>query len=120
MRRAAIEDQDGTPPAGADPLLHRRPPGDQSACQAIDAAVAGIKAEVIFELVPEEFADLRPFSPVVQPAQQGRDQAVVLIRYEVRHADRVPLVEQGPEARWPVALVHPAIVPGGQFMGEAL
>jgi len=46
-----------------------------------------------------------------QLAQQGRDQAVVLVRYGVGHADRIPLVEKVPEVILDVLLIYRAIVP---------
>jgi len=74
-----------------------------------------IEADVIFEFPPQELADLRPPSPGAKFAQQGSDQAVVLVRWDMAAADRVPLVEQVSEVSdrsFPLPLVHGVIVAG--------
>jgi hypothetical protein len=69
-----------------------------------------IQSEVIFKFVPQVFADLGPSAPCDEHAEQGRDEAVVLVRYKIGHTDRVPLIEEEPEIGLHSLQIHFAIV----------
>ena len=49
---------------------------------------------MIFEIVPEELADLSPRGSSRQACPEWRQETVVLIRDEIGNADGIPLIEQ--------------------------
>lgn len=75
----------------------RGPPGNKPICDGVNVVTSWVQAEVVFKLVPQEFADLGAARPGSQLAQHRPEHAVVLIRGNLGDADGIPLVEQVPQ-----------------------
>ena len=84
-------------PVGASGRDRLGPPGDQPVGHRVRPVVGGVEAEVLLQLVPEELTELRPGGAAAQTLEQRAEHAVVLVPRQIRHADRIPLVEQVPQ-----------------------